>query len=191
MGIVLLAATAAQAGPANVVRLDGQCGIGWFGCPSEVAILLPDGSYTCPADGVDLVIIGGDGHLVGTNNPRGNLNFQCKARIDFSAINATGPVGGDQEVVALPIENVCVFLPDACQDDGAFIANPRTVGELAVCLVADTATTRMQEIVSPDGNVTLHCHLPDASLAEGLPLANTEVDDEKASEGTRVELNRR
>ena len=144
-------------GPANVISPDTNlCGIGWFGCSSDIAILQPDGSYAYPAFG--LVLIDSVPRGAYANDAHGNVEFSCHTQIVFGGLN-TATDG--TEVAALPLESVCLFLPDACQGNGSLIANTRTVGGLATCIVNGVPTTDMQEVVSPTGRVSLKCSLPD------------------------------
>ena len=148
------------AGPANVIREDGLCNVGWFGCTyPDDAMMLPDGSYTCIAN-IRLVSIQAD--FLGVEpDAHGNEMNSCSTQLAFGQPNPEGTLGGGGEVVALPLATVCLFLPDACQGNGALIANPRTIGSLAVCSMGDATTTQMQEVVTPSGNATLKCFLPD------------------------------
>jgi hypothetical protein len=164
--MVCVAGDTVAVGPANVIHQDGGCSIGWFGCSSDDAIMLPDGSYTCEFADIDLVYIEASYHIVESNDEHGNVMSTCRTQIAFGQLNPEGGFGGGGEVVAIPLETICLFLPDACQANGAFIANPRTVGSLAVCLVGGVPTTNMQETVTPSGNVTLKCFLPDPPQGE-------------------------
>jgi len=157
LGIVGLQAS----GPANVIRGDGTCSVGWFGCSSDVGVMLPDGSWTCPASAIGLVFVEGDWMSVDTNSEPGIESARCKTTIEFGQPNPAGVLGGGGDVIALSKETVCTFLPDACQGNGAFVANPRTIGSLAVCLMNGRPTTDMQETVTPSGRASLVCSLRD------------------------------
>lgn len=146
-------------GPANVIRTDGTCSIGWFGCPADAGEMLSDGTWMCTEIG--LVFIAGDNWTVDPNSAHDNAKGGCSSHIEFGQPNPGGGLGGDVEVIALTLDTVCTFLPDACKGNGAFIANPRTVGSLAVCLVNGVPSTKMQEVVTPSGQVSLVCSLPD------------------------------
>lgn len=61
--VLLIGIVGVQAqGPANVIRTDGTCSIGWFGCPTDAGVMLPDGSWMCSEIG--LVFIAGDNWTV-------------------------------------------------------------------------------------------------------------------------------
>lgn len=158
--VLVVGSVSVHAAPANVFR-DGLCSVGWFGCPSDLAMIQPDGSWTCPAGQIGLVFIAGEWMNVETNNENGNEQARCEADIALGQPNPGGALGGGVEVVAVEMGTVCTFLPDACQGNGAFIANPRTVGSLAVCLIGAQPTTNMQEVVSPSGQASLVCALPE------------------------------
>ena len=155
-------ASAQATGPANVFREDGGCSIGWFGCLIEDATLLPDGNYTCE-DYIDLMSIEGDWLHVVSNSQHGNEHGHCKSQIVFRQPNPRGALGGSGQVIAVPFETVCNILPDACNGNGSFIANPRTIGSLAVCRIEGVPTTNMQQVVTRSGRVSLTCRLPDPS----------------------------
>jgi hypothetical protein len=164
--MVCVAGDTLAVGPANVFRADGGCSIGWFGCTfPDDAMMLPDGTYTC-IQNIRLVYIEADNHGVESNDEHGNEMSTCSTQIAFGQPNPEGPLGEGGEVVALPLETVCLILPDACQGNGTLIANPRTIGGLAVCLLRGVPTTNMQEIITPSGNATLKCFLPDPPQGE-------------------------
>ena len=154
------------AGPANVIHEDGTCSIGWFGCSLEDAVLQADGTYDCPMATVRLVFIRADRRDVTPNGQHGNVEGACDTRYLFNQPNPGGPMDPAAEVVAGPIETWCVFLPDACMGNGAVVANPRTIGSMAICGSEEGETTEMQLTVTPNGNARLRCSWPDPPQGE-------------------------
>lgn len=70
------------------------------------------------------------------------------------------PVRRGLTLVAGPIETWCVFLPEACMGNGAVVANPRTIGSMAIYGSEEGETTEKQLTVTPTGNARLRCSWP-------------------------------
>lgn len=146
-------------GPALVIK-DGQCTTGWVGCPADLGVLLPDGSYTCLLQ--DIAIIGFTGDEIIElipNGSHGNGMRACRNHLEFGQLN---PVGADGETdwVALKFAEARILFPSAFQGNGAAVINERTLPGVGSCVVNDVVTLNYQSVVTRSGNVNLRCFLP-------------------------------
>jgi hypothetical protein len=144
--VLLAVARPVAADPATVTRFgeDSPCPFLWGG--------------TDAANVGHLVVLEGTGVLVESNNERGNASYQCHGQIDFGAtvVAPEFPTMLPVMVRLATIEEACVAFPDACKGNGALLATFENTG-----ILCQGISSFYQEVVTPDGQAQLICHLPD------------------------------